>query len=248
KLVGITLATVLLIFAIFGSVDVYQRSSEYPSNRINLITSIHQYLLGSDTLLTEPPQIAYIVSWDSQNPQKRTSYRQLYRSADEIEFSLEKIFDENQNGYIEKWAQPISGVLSRRTNDDWQFIQRFWSYPQGSTHEDYQGYIFTDQNITFEVGFSSTVLYSFQNNIVLRWLILLLLSSVFILLIFPIFFHRTLVDPLQNLLSGVSQVNRGELDAQIPVQYQDEIGFRIAITPMRNTVSMGPAFLLKLDP
>jgi nitrate/nitrite-specific signal transduction histidine kinase len=225
KLVGITLATVLLIFAVFGSIDVYQRSSEYSANRINLLASLHQFLKRSNSLLADPPQVAYIVSWDTLNPQNRASFRQLYTSSEEIDISLEKIFDENQDGFIETWSQPISGVLSRLTNDDWQFIQRFWSYPQGSTHADYQGYIFTDQNIAFEVGFSSATLYSFQNNIVLRWLILLLLSSVIILLIFPVFFHRTMVDPLKNLLSGVSQVNQGELDAQIPVKYQDEIGF-----------------------
>ncbi|MFN2305273.1 MAG: HAMP domain-containing protein, partial [Anaerolineales bacterium] len=157
--------------------------------------------------------------------QKRTSYRQLYRSAQEIDFSLQKFFDENQGGVVETWASPINGALSRLTNEDWQFILRYWSYPQGSTHEDYQGYIFTNQNISYEIGFSSTALYAFLNNIVLKWLILLLLSSEFILLIFPFFFRRTLVNPLKRLLKGISQVNQGELETFIPVKYNDEIGF-----------------------
>jgi signal transduction histidine kinase/CheY-like chemotaxis protein len=47
----------------------------------------------------------------------------------------------------------------------------------------------------------------------------------FILLIFPRFFQHILISPLENLLIGVKKANRNDLSANVPVRYNDEIGF-----------------------
>lgn len=46
-----------------------------------------------------------------------------------------------------------------------------------------------------------------------------------VLIIFPLFFRGSLVNPLTELLEGVKKVNRGNLDVSVPVYVQDEIGF-----------------------
>jgi PAS domain S-box-containing protein len=50
-------------------------------------------------------------------------------------------------------------------------------------------------------------------------------TSVFILTVFPVFFHVNLVKPLANLLGGVRRVNAGDLSVSAPVGVADEIGF-----------------------
>ena len=50
-------------------------------------------------------------------------------------------------------------------------------------------------------------------------------SSALIAVGFPIFFRLNLVRPLNALLEGVRQVNAGNLEVAVPVQYSDEIGF-----------------------
>jgi signal transduction histidine kinase/HAMP domain-containing protein len=50
-------------------------------------------------------------------------------------------------------------------------------------------------------------------------------SSLLIVVIFPIFFRRNLVNPLNSLLAGVREINAGNLETTMPVQYHDEIGF-----------------------
>ena len=50
-------------------------------------------------------------------------------------------------------------------------------------------------------------------------------GSLFVLIVFPIFFHANLVKPLRNLLSGVKRVNAGNLEVTVPVGVEDEIGF-----------------------
>jgi signal transduction histidine kinase len=50
-------------------------------------------------------------------------------------------------------------------------------------------------------------------------------STLVILRVLPLFFRVSLVTPLLHLLDGVRQVNAGDLDVAVPIQYEDEIGF-----------------------
>ncbi len=49
--------------------------------------------------------------------------------------------------------------------------------------------------------------------------------TLFILLVFPLFFRINLISPLVSLVEGVRQVNDGNLAVKVPVRYNDEIGF-----------------------
>ncbi|MCB9756746.1 MAG: response regulator, partial [Myxococcales bacterium] len=46
-----------------------------------------------------------------------------------------------------------------------------------------------------------------------------------ILLIFPLFLRANLVAPLNALVAGVRAVQRGDLNIEVPVQFNDEVGF-----------------------
>jgi len=50
-------------------------------------------------------------------------------------------------------------------------------------------------------------------------------SSLFILVGFPLLVYFNLVRPLNALLAGVRRVDAGALEGDIPIQFQDEIGF-----------------------
>lgn len=50
-------------------------------------------------------------------------------------------------------------------------------------------------------------------------------TTVLILIGYPVFFFGALLRPLRRLLGGVEDVNRGNLDIQIPVRVEDEIGY-----------------------
>tara|TARA_R110002096_G_scaffold183757_3_gene361804 strand:- start:4148 stop:6880 length:2733 start_codon:yes stop_codon:yes gene_type:complete len=49
-------------------------------------------------------------------------------------------------------------------------------------------------------------------------------AIIFIVIIFPFFFNKSVLSPLKTLLDGVDEVNRGNLKVSIPVVNQDEIG------------------------
>lgn len=54
--------------------------------------------------------------------------------------------------------------------------------------------------------------------------IIVLVSTLFIVTTFPLFFQVTIIGPLTRLLDGVKQADQGDLVVEVPVVYQDEIG------------------------
>ena len=64
-----------------------------------------------------------------------------------------------------------------------------------------------------------------EHSLVLTFIALVLLSSLLIIFIFPVFFRTALLDPLKILLRGVKTANDGDLSVQLAVQYDDEICF-----------------------
>ncbi|MGW8226467.1 MAG: GAF domain-containing protein [Anaerolineales bacterium] len=64
-----------------------------------------------------------------------------------------------------------------------------------------------------------------EHSLVLTFITLVLLSSLTIILIFPIFFRTALLDPLEKLLKGVKSANEGDLNTRVAVDYDDEIGY-----------------------
>ena len=225
KLVGITLATVLLILTIASAFDVYLAREEYFADRLPITTSLHDALIRTGDLFVNPLQVAYVISWDTAKPKEAASYQQLYLAKDDDIFDIDILINENREGYLEAWSQPIAGQLSQLTNDEWRQMLRYWTYPLGSGQEDYQSYIFVDGNTAYEIGFPSAAIDDDLSAMVSKWLIVILSSTAFVLLIFPRFFRRTLMEPLGNLLDGVRRVNQRELEMEIPVRFNDEIGF-----------------------
>jgi signal transduction histidine kinase len=59
----------------------------------------------------------------------------------------------------------------------------------------------------------------------LKLILVIIFSMVVIRIIFPIILQKSLTLPLQRLLTGVQQVNEGNLNAKVKVGQPDEIGF-----------------------
>jgi len=81
------------------------------------------------------------------------------------------------------------------------------------------------KNRLVEVGFDYLDYRKYVHPLGLKYLILIFAAIVIIIVGFPIFFSRALVRPLNSLLSGVNQVNNGNLDVVLPIFVEDEIGY-----------------------
>ncbi|MCB1320114.1 MAG: SpoIIE family protein phosphatase, partial [Leptospiraceae bacterium] len=104
--------------------------------------------------------------------------------------------------------------------------------PTGNRNIDYSrdryiGFIRADleNNSVIEVGFSYLEYRSFihQAAVKLGWIVIAIL--IIVLAGFRVFFYGALVSPLEKLLSGVKRVNEGDLQVEVPIKVEDEIGF-----------------------
>jgi signal transduction histidine kinase len=65
----------------------------------------------------------------------------------------------------------------------------------------------------------------YLHRLLLPLAVLIVGSSLFVIVGFPMAFYVSLIRPLDILLEGVRRVNAGDLETVMPVQYHDEIGF-----------------------
>lgn len=91
----------------------------------------------------------------------------------------------------------------------------------------YTAYVGIDykKNKLVEVGFDYLDYRKFVHPLGLKYLLLIFGAIAIIIIGFPIFFSRALITPLNSLLSGVNQVNNGNLDVSLPIYVEDEIGY-----------------------
>ncbi len=225
KLVGITLAVVLLFFSVIGSMDVYRTGVQYSLNLRSSLSVVLEEILRTGELVAVPPQVAYTLSWVAEKPDDATAYQMLYARPNAAAPELSQLIEDNGSGYLERWSHPHVFSEIPLANHDWQWIPRYTTYPVGSGQEDYAGYIFVENGTAYEIGFSMLEMGDALSQQVTWWMSMILISSVLVLLVFPRFFHQALVAPLENLIAGVGWINQGELETAVPVQFNDEIGY-----------------------
>jgi signal transduction histidine kinase len=233
KLVGVTLVTVLLIFSVVGTFDYRRVEADYEQHRRAAIVSAHGLLLDGRAEAISP-EVAYVAAWSANASDAAVAGRVLYVRPDLADVDLIRLLAQNQQEYWEQWAKPISGDLPQVTSTTWRRVPRYGTFPQGSTHPDFEGYLFTQDDTTFEIALAQADRDSYLSAAALRWMGLIILSSLFVLAYFPLFFRRMLVNPLAHLLAGVTRVNQGDLNTTVPIQYHDEIG---ALTGSFNTLT-----------
>lgn len=122
--------------------------------------------------------------------------------------------------YSRNGEMTIPEVAAANWRDNWEFLKLWRNDPQGFYIEKT---ITTDTHI-YTVGYSYLLYraYMHELNSSLAWIVLG--AALFVVLVFPLFFRLSLFIPLRRLLSGVSQMEHGDLDINLPASVKDEIG------------------------
>ncbi|RME92622.1 MAG: HAMP domain-containing protein, partial [Candidatus Hydrogenedentota bacterium] len=128
-------------------------------------------------------------------------------------------------GHIEKNLSPEK--MQHLTGADHpDKLGRIWRCDAKEDHKYYLAYHIKglDGNM-YEVGFRYLEYREAINEVseYLAYLAILIILATVIGL--PFFFKVSLVEPLDSLLQGLEEVNRGNLEVELDVQIQDEIGF-----------------------
>ncbi|MDX1958527.1 MAG: SpoIIE family protein phosphatase [Leptospiraceae bacterium] len=86
-------------------------------------------------------------------------------------------------------------------------------------------YFHAKTNKFYEVGFTYIGYREYIHSIGIKLFYLLTTGILIFVLGVPIFLSKALINPLMNLLNGLKKIRRGDLDVEVEVQVQDEIGF-----------------------
>jgi HAMP domain-containing protein len=177
KIIGISLATFLLIMQVLGYLTISRRDSEYFALRKE---QAGQVLLGA-------PKSKGDFSWIKERP-LQTARQKL---PDQAEWK-----SEGTQGFLSITGKNYVYYV-------WPDAHRKVLIEAGFRYESYRQYLHT-------AGFDFFVVTS---------------VGIFLLLtLFPVFFYLALINPLNRVLAGVSEVNRGNLEVVVPVIVEDEIG------------------------
>lgn len=199
KIVGISLLTILLV--VQGLSMLVTSLKERNFDRIQFLEAKRLLVPGTEP----PPEVAYILARPLRP--KVGEGLTILLNREDAPFDISELSDSFP------WGEMEEKRVVRRA-------EKF------GTHL-YYGYRILDgaQSRMLEVGFPVKVYRQFIDE-TSRSIVYFLLAIVFVVLIlYPIFFARSLVRPLNALLGGVGEVNTGNLMVKIPVLVQDEIGF-----------------------
>jgi signal transduction histidine kinase len=82
-----------------------------------------------------------------------------------------------------------------------------------------------DRDMVYYVGYDYLLFRGKLHDVALSVAILYVLATVFILVFLPMLFRSSILAPVRRIMYGAKLVKDGNLDIELPVQFDDEIGF-----------------------
>ncbi|MCB1170378.1 MAG: SpoIIE family protein phosphatase [Leptospiraceae bacterium] len=132
--------------------------------------------------------------------------------------------------YAKPVAEMTDGKLVKR-GENGNFTDRYFRQMKPNTDEIFLAYHVpgaadADGNrMDYEIGYKYREYREFIHHSMIGTAILTIALVLAVLILYPIFFSRSLVRPLHSLLDGVGQVEEGDFEVKIPVMVEDEIGY-----------------------
>lgn len=133
---------------------------------------------------------------------------------------LEKLNASEEEGYELK-----SVLLSYLTFMEGSNARRYRNAKEGNVHFTAYTVYQPENGRIIEVGFPYRNYRAYMHQTVLRLVVMLIIIVVVVRFGFTVFFAGVLVNPLKDLSAGVREVNKGNLNVEVPVRIEDELGF-----------------------
>ncbi|HSH05316.1 MAG TPA: response regulator [Anaerolineae bacterium] len=213
KIVGVSLITFLVLFGLIGIRTIEsERLAEqerYRQQGVMIINGVE-----ASELLLAP--VSYVV---------RAAYPVAGVGDDEV---YEAVFA------AEGVTDSLGHLLAKDNEEDDNYravwtgetvVPDVWWRSLGEAPPPYQAHLIERDGYLYEVGYERRIVLESLHAFTLPFMIEVMLGSFVIMLLFPLFFQKVLIAPLRLLLSGVREVNKGDLSVEVAVKYQDEIGF-----------------------
>lgn len=219
KLVGISLVSIILIMGLLSKITLGYNDNAYQNTVLGDLRHAYDAIPGNKETLHFDTATSYIAQL---NPENMKFNEVIYESASNPDnIQAGEIFYVDNQEIRDPAKLPLIGQSSQ--------LQGPMPYQRLSALDDpqsfYTSYLFKKNEKLFEIGFSYLT-YRERSHSASVLLILIMLAAVFsLIIILPFFFYGSLIAPLNRLLAGVKEVNKGDYQVHVPVQVRDEIGF-----------------------
>ena len=222
RLVGLSLVTVLALAGLVG-MFTFGLASESVNAQIHLDLAQTQAGLAAGGSGAWPQRVVYILAEVPDEAGSNLPTGRLLYAQPGVE--LRPLLDEPLSPEVPPaWGYFVNLPDLCLGPSPAQLRVRYGSHPLGSYYQ-YFGCLVRQAGVNYEIGFRlDEVSQATQAKSGWVWG-LIWGSSLFVLIVFPRFFRTSLIRPLERLSAGVRQAERGGLEVQVPVAYQDEVGY-----------------------
>ncbi|MCE1253271.1 MAG: HAMP domain-containing protein [Anaerolineae bacterium] len=228
RLVGLSLVTLLAVLSVADMYSTPIRKTLMQYQYSTIIDNTRR-VLRSHRMEGLPPQVSYILSW-SLNDQgyPHDSAKPILLRLPENRNAALLINPEMDSDVPAIWGYTSLFYLSQTANATGSSIRYHYGSHKPGSYFEYVGFVFDLDKTRYEVGFNLDELNGLNQDdqTIIFWAILL--SALFILFFFSYSFRHNLTQPLNRLLAGIHQAEAGNLDIQVDVTHNDEIGFLAA--------------------
>ncbi|MDX1961384.1 MAG: SpoIIE family protein phosphatase [Leptospiraceae bacterium] len=244
KLVGISLVAVLLVIGFVSNITLYLSESDYDNQRVAQITAQKHNIVTSN-YSELPSEIRYILKKPMNVEPFGRKLELLYVANDEN--ISQELIDDNEkksNAFLikekktqlqKKNPKLSAEELESKSIEEFKKSRQYKNLFESLSEENKRLYREAGNHYTYfdikegqeryEVGFSYKEYRIHTHKNSLKLFIVTIVTTILVLILFPIFFESSLTKPLNQLLRGVHKVNLGNLDVVVPIKVQDEIGF-----------------------
>lgn len=231
-LVRIFSVALVLLLALFGVVTLLMtgaRNEQFRATRRWQLSSVQETLRNGE-LRNPPDELAYVAEMamlavDDGGP----PFHQRYPPETmPLDFSFITIEDElrrsNTTDLNHSRLRSLSYLRELTSLPGTVSLLRYADQPLNSVPR-YVGYQFNDGGRRYEIGFRLADDIAYINRKNSEVILLLLAASLLLWLALRLFLHANLGRPLNALLAGIRRADASRLHEELPVQYEDEIGF-----------------------
>ncbi|MBI5565403.1 MAG: HAMP domain-containing protein, partial [Chloroflexi bacterium] len=228
RLIGLSLVTVLALLGAIGLFEVHGATLDSEAARL-METEIAQRAVQAHDLTGLPGTIVSVLAVGPVTAP-------IYQRADQVDLApLAAEAAQRAASALDRpvlWGSQYDYYLDLGTPR--QMPHRYVGQHPARSYYQYLGYSFTVNGAAYEAVFSEAETNAPIHARGMQFIGVVIAASLFILLVFPVFFRRSLVVPLENLLRGVRQANAGDLNVRVPITHDDELGF---LTQSFNTMT-----------
>ena len=248
KLVGISLVTLLIILGLVNPMILRLHRDAYEQTRLAELGHIKTIIETGGSNQAQATRAIEAAHLPALYVVARPATGGLFPSTYTLLFS--RVKDLDASSFIEQQDRLKEGLMQGRMRDQLAMLhENPWLTPEqvrdpaqlehlaipegvaafrgalAGPEQQYIRYSFTLDGTLYEVGYSYLDYRQMLHRQALPLVYLMVSATLFILIVFPLFFHGNLVRPLMELLSGVTRVNAGDLEVVVPVRVKDELGF-----------------------